>query len=544
MSRPQPEQDIPDELERARTKAELRRSQAQAWAILTTSADAIISIDDHHLIREWNNGAEHIFGYTRAEALGMSLDRVLPERYRANHHEHMRRFAAEAENARSMDHQSAVGLRKNGQEFPISATISRLEIDGELILTVAVRDATEQKRVENEQRVLAEFGAVLASLDYEQTLHCVAEFATRCLTDFAVLFVTTEDGAELRRVAASSREPDQAQLANKLFSASKTQDATDPIWQAVLSGNPISVALEPESTTPAVRPGPMPPRNAVVLPLLVAGKCVGALGLASSQRAFEERDIELAQEIARRCALFVEHARLHRAEQRATRARDEALSIVAHDLRNPVAAILLQASLLKQSDGEPERRSQKHSEAITRAANQMNRIIEDLLDVSQLEAGRLTMEPARVCARELIAEVADMHAGQAAARSLQLLIDVAEPVPDVWGDRRRMLQALDNLVGNATKFTHHGTVSIGVKASAGQAVFWVADTGVGIAADHLPHLFDRFWQARNHTRGGAGLGLAIVKGIVEAHGGRAWVESRVGVGSTFSFSIPIATASP
>jgi signal transduction histidine kinase len=130
----------------------------------------------------------------------------------------------------------------------------------------------------------------------------------------------------------------------------------------------------------------------------------------------------------------------------------------------------------------------------------------------------------------------------ASSSSLELHVDVDRDVA-VWGDRDRLLQVFDNLIGNAIKFTTSGgAIRLGAASIDHEVVFWVADTGHGIAPENLPRVFDRFWQATRTGRQGAGLGLPITKGIVEAHGGRIWVESTQGKGSTFSFTIPKASA--
>ena len=215
---------------------------------------------------------------------------------------------------------------------------------------------------------------------------------------------------------------------------------------------------------------------------------------------------------------------------------------MAHDLRNPLSTILMQASALKRHGPEPERRSQKPAEVIQRAAKRMNRLIQDLLDVALMEAGQLTIERARLSARELIVEAVDMQRPLASSSSLELRVEVDPDVPDVWGDRDRLLQVFENLIGNAIKFTKAGgRITVGAASRDHEVVFWVADTGSGIAPENLPRVFDRFWQATRAGRHGAGLGLPITKGIVEAHGGRIWVESTPARGTTFSFTIPQAT---
>src|SRR5262249_51937745 len=146
-----------------------------------------------------------------------------------------------------------------------------------------------------------------------------------------------------------------------------------------------------------------------------------------------------------------------------------------------------------------------------------------------------------VSARELIAGAVNVQRPLASSSSLALRVDVDRDVPEIWGDRDRLLQVFENLIGNAIKFTGPGgSVVAGATSRDREVVFWVADTGSGIAPEDVPRVFDRFWQATRPRREGAGLGLPITKGIVEAHGGRIWVESTPGKGTTFSFTIPKA----
>jgi signal transduction histidine kinase len=274
------------------------------------------------------------------------------------------------------------------------------------------------------------------------------------------------------------------------------------------------------------------------------GQALGALFLGSStlSRVFGRGDLRLAEALAERAAIAIENARLYRASVNATQLRDHVLGVVAHDLRNPLSTILMQASSLKRHGGEPERRSLKSVEVIQRSAKRMNRLIQDLLDVALMEAGQLTIERSRLSARGLIVEAVDMQKPLASSSSLELRAEVDPALPEVWGDRDRLLQVFENLFGNAIKFTKAGgRITAGAASRDDEVVFRVADTGCGIASENLPRVFDRFWQATRAGRQGAGLGLAITKGIVEAHGGRIWVESKAGRGATFFFAIPRIT---
>ena len=253
--------------------------------------------------------------------------------------------------------------------------------------------------------------------------------------------------------------------------------------------------------------------------------------------------MRVAQELANRAALAIENARLYRTAQRAIQMRDEVLRIVAHDLRGPLSVIVIEAGLLRRRGPEPERRSATSAEAIKSAAARMNRLIQDFLDVARMEAGQLHVEPCRTQSVQIASNAAESQRPLASAASLDLRLDLAQDLPDVWADRDRLLQVFENLIGNAVKFTESGgRITVGAAAHKAEVIFWVADTGSGIAVEDQPHLFDQFWQARKeHRRHGVGLGLPIVKGIVQAHGGRVWVESTLGRGSTFFFTIPTAT---
>jgi signal transduction histidine kinase len=171
----------------------------------------------------------------------------------------------------------------------------------------------------------------------------------------------------------------------------------------------------------------------------------------------------------------------------------------------------------------------------------MNRLIQDLLDITLIESERLELEPTRICVRSLLEEAIALQRPLAAVAEIDVALDLADDVPDIRGDQHRLLQVLENLVGNAIKFTPAGgRITIGAARDGQATVFRISDTGSGMRPDELPHVFDRFWQARKRSRDGAGLGLPITKGIVEAHGGRIWVESTLGRGTSFFFTVPLA----
>jgi signal transduction histidine kinase len=219
------------------------------------------------------------------------------------------------------------------------------------------------------------------------------------------------------------------------------------------------------------------------------------------------------------------------------------LGIVAHDLRNPLGTIASQAALLRRRSQPRAGFEGSAGEIIQRAAARMTRLIADLLDVTRMEAGALSVQQFALSPIDLLQECGASQEQLAAAAGIELRVEAPAQSPPVWADRDRLCQVFENLVGNALKFTGSGgRVTLGASAGIDEVLFWVRDTGPGMPPEQLPHVFDRFWQARRVARQGAGLGLPIAKGLVEAHGGRMWAESSPGHGSCFLFTIPLAPA--
>lgn len=226
--------------------------------------------------------------------------------------------------------------------------------------------------------------------------------------------------------------------------------------------------------------------------------------------------------------------------QLAVATRDDVLSFVSHDLGNPLAAIrVASAVLLKRIPADaPER---KHVEGIREALDHAQRLIRDLLDIKKLESGKLPLHPETISIDLLIEDAVHAMAPLADERSVRLEHRTGGGLPRVAADPDRVMQVLSNLIGNAIKFSpNDAIVEIESAVHQGEVVTSIRDRGPGIAADELPHIFERYWQAARTGRVGHGLGLAIVHAIVKAHGGSVWAESSPGQGTTVYFSLPVA----
>jgi PAS domain S-box-containing protein len=546
---------VRDITERREAVEALRESEAKFSGIISISADAIISIDEDQRIVTYNEGAEKIFGYSQAETMGAPLDMLMPERFRGAHRKQVEGFAEGTTVARRMAERQAnvCGRRKNGEEFPADAAISKIEIAGKKVLTVALRDVSERTRIEKEQRFLSEVGAAFAlSLDYQETVASIGRLIVRDLAD-CVMIDVLEEHDQVRRIKVVHADPRKASLPERLermrldrrrpYLGSSVLETRQAALMNEVSAEYIESIAQSEEHLSALRE--LDPKSFMAVPLLVQGRLLGCLILisSSSSRRYRSLDLDLAEDLAQRAALAIENARLYEAARRATTMRDDILGIVAHDLRSPISSIQLAAGMLPhvQKKGSSDQRI--YIETILSSSNRANRLIQDLLDVTSIEAGQLSIERKRVPAAQVVVDVLESQKLLASAASLDLRIEVPPKLPDLWADRDRVMQVFENLVANALKFTARGgRITIGAKPGEGEVLFWVEDTGAGVAPDEAEYLFERFWQARKAYRQGAGLGLPIVKGIVEAHGGRIWVESKIAVGTTFFFTLPMASS--
>jgi len=374
-------------LRQKQTEEAHRLVEARFTGMVSIASDAIISIDSARRITLFNWGAERIFGYSEAEALGQLLDMLLPEDVRSRHAAHISGFASSSDTARRMGERSRiVGLRKSGEVFPAEASISRFLAGGEWVYTVILQDVSERVRTEEELRVLAD---------------------------------------RMRQAAAS---------------------------------------------------------------------------------------------------------------------RDEIMALVSHDLRNPLTTMSMCLSGLRDEPPPTASMAKDLVVLAEEAATLMSRMIQDLLDIASIDAGRLSIERVMQPIGAILQQAIEMHRMIAAEEDVVLIDDIPTAVRQtlVNVDGERIVQALSNLIGNACKFTETtGTVSVTGQLLPDAVQITVRDTGRGIPIDAIPHVFDRFWYARGGAvQRSTGLGLAIVRGIIEAHDGRIWVESTVGEGSAFHFTLP------
>ena len=537
----------------------IRRSEAQKAAILDVAVDAIVSTDADDRILSWSRSAEPMFGWAAEEAVGRRLaDTIVPPGYRDQYRRELAEYL-ETGRGRFVDERRELPfVRRDGVVFPGEVTRTRAGSDPPWFVTT-VRDVTERRRAlveqhrrEEEQAFLTEASRVLmTSLELDATLDRFAQLAVPALADWCVVDLVRPDGTIRRAAARHAVET----LSERIWEMSRLYPPGEGVDRAALTPDPTREAtvLIEETTDEwlrrlGIRDGHVALlreiglRSMLLVPMNVHGRTIGGLTLAIATpgRSFDDATRRLALELASRAAQAVDNAQLFEQAREATRLRDDMLAVVTHDLRNPLGAIRLAAGLLERTLAGNATFARPLT-SIRRSVEVMDRLIRDLRDLGAIQSGRLTIEVRPEPVSEVVAESVGLHAALAADKGLELSHRVpAEPLV-ACVDRARLHQVLSNLLGNALKFCRPGDrIVVEARGEPDHVHVVVTDTGPGITPEAQAHVFEPYWSGDRPREGGVGLGLFISRGIVEAHGGRMWLDSRPGAGATFHFTLPVS----
>ena len=537
-------------VEKERLDAELRASQAQFAGILSIAADAIISVDERQRIVHFNHGAEMIFGWPATEAIGRDLNVLIPERFRVEHPGHMVRFAASDVVARRMGERSDIfGLRRDGTEFPAEASISKLDTPAGRLFSVVLRDITARKRAETDERFLAGATAQLGqSLDVRATRQAAADLPVPYLADACVLDLVAADDTFVRVVTrAGVAHPALASLGQRPLTADSPSPAIDVIRRQrsdsvrEVDSEWLEANEEPPSIADWVTLGA---RELLLMPLVSGDRALGALTLIrTSTRVPLVESRVVAAQFAATAAVAIDNARLYALARQATRARDDVLGIVSHDLRNPISAIAMCARALQEAPPHDAAERAGLLVTIQESTRWIDRLIQDLVDVANIERGQLSLSIEPQDPSRIVLQARHLFEVEASQHGIALEVSLPTNLPLIAADGARLVQVLSNLLRNAIKFTPNGgRITLAAAPNpAGGVTFSVRDTGAGIPAANLEHIFDRYWESSNGARTkGSGLGLSIARGIVQAHGGEITVRSVVGEGAEFMAAMPPA----
>jgi PAS domain S-box-containing protein len=516
-----------------------------SWEILSVLPDAIFVANARGVIVYANPAAEAMLHWPPGELCGSPLTAIMPERMHARHRVAFERFMA--------THVSHImgrpirlpALRRDGIEIDVDLTLGMLRSnDGEELVIGSLRDLRDRVELERQIDVARSLRAATTAatrltsvLDVEHVLRTAVEvlafdfdaaLARIWLWDpkTSLLHLRASEGLA-RRVHGSPREHvDPATHPYKLGVVAREKR---PFLKNGLSGD----AQFDQEWVARERL-----QAAAVFPLLIGGELTGVL-VSFFRHPLEQEVFEVLGTLSALVAVAINDAHLYDKARRALLARDEMLAIVSHDLRNPLGAIALSSALLLR---EGPRELAQQALRIQRCAERMDQLTSDLLDLSAIETGRLTIARTEQHVRAVAAEAVEALQPLADEKHVRLTNEAQRSEAVVSCDFARIVQVLSNLIGNAIKFTDPGgEITVRVMEDEDRITYVVSDTGAGIAEIDLPHIFDRYWKGNAGTRG-VGLGLAIAKGLVDAHGGTLWAESRLGHGSTFSFTLPTKAA--
>ena len=559
-------QDVTERMRSAETQGRLA-------AIVQASDDAIIGKDLDARILSWNPAAERLYGYSAEEAIGKMVSMLVPP---DRLHE-LSGIMEQIKRGERIDRIETVRVAKNGQHLVVALSVFPIhDAAGNVIGAAATaRDISERKQAqaaraallvqEREARsraeaaqkrlqFLAEASEILSSsLDYETTLANVARLAVPALADWCLIDVVEQDGS-VRRVALAAPNPETEAFIREFEERRPSNRAGPHPTDPIVTGKSL---LVPEITDEMLAAGAgdeeqlaatrsLGFKSAMGVPLIARGNIVGQVGLLSTNPdvQFDEDDLALAEDLARRAAVAVDNARLYMQTQEALRLREEFLSIASHELKTPLTALHLQTQMLNRlmgtdspSDASPDR-VRSTLDGIVRQTRRLARLVNELLDVSRMGAGKLDLELEDMDVSTVARDVADRFRDEAAAAGSSVTV-VADPMR-IRADRFRLDQVITNLLANALKYGEGSPIDISVSRDGRWAVVAVRDRGIGIASDQIERVFDRFERvARSQNYAGLGLGLYIAKQIVEAHGGTISVTSEPGVGSTFTVRLAI-----
>jgi signal transduction histidine kinase len=434
------------------------------------------------------------------------------------------------------------------QNFAAQAVIA---IENARLLNELRARTDELARSVGELRALGEVGqAINSTLDVEQVLRTIVTKAVELsTTDAGAIYVFDEERQEFRlRATYGMSEAMIAAISDRHIGIGDSN-----IGEAAQRREPLQIA--------DLREAPASPVNDIILaagyrallivPLLRPDRTVGLLVVRRREPgAFPQSTVDLLETFADQSVLAIQNARLFREIEEkgrelelASRHKSQFLANMSHELRTPLNAILGYSELILDNIyGEPTEKMRGVLERVQSNGRHLLGLINAVLDLSKIEAGQLTLSINDYSLKEVVQSVFVAVESLATTKRLALKVDVPAALPTGRGDEQRIAQVLLNLVGNAIKFTEAGEVAIAASVENGAFTVAVRDTGPGIAVADQTRIFEEFQQvdsSSTRSKGGTGLGLAISKRIIEMHGGRIWVESKQGQGSTFSFSLPI-----
>lgn len=552
----------------------LRDSRELFGRLVAESGDALIVATNGGRIKLFNQRAAAIFGYSPDEIIGEPLTELIPDarslwQRRSSSGSHGLIVGA------GFEHRHVVAKRKSGDWFPADVTLTRLrgrphslvlslhdlseQWAGEEVrlglLAAAHEPTTRDRGRARHLALLTEADTLLSrASDLDRMLQVVGsliipEVAACCLIDLRhpggqrVRFATHHTERLPPALDSALREYPKDPNRPFMGRTALTTGATEFVSR--LSETRLHLLAQNEELLEALHA--LGARSYVSVPLLARQRPLGVITAIRDRTMppFTPAEVVLLEQLAQLAAPALDHGIAYERALTAIRQRDEVMSVVTHDLRGALNALNYSSTAIEEVlPAQTDERLPRLLTTMRESVEWMDRLINDLVDIASIEAGRLSLELRAVEPAALVLRSARQFEEEASARGVHLVVDVQGELPAIVADPDRLLQVLANLISNALKFTPpFGTITLSGERRDGEVVFAVSDSGPGIPEEEQQRIFDRFEHIR---RGpdirGTGLGLAIARGIVESHGGRIWVQSTPGSGSRFAFTIPLGAS--
>jgi len=527
-------------------------------SIVDSSFDAIITKDLDGIVTSWNAAAERLFGYTAAEMIGKPIRLLIPAERQFEEDD----ILARLRRGDRIDHFDTIRITKDGRRLQISLSISPVRNAAGTVVGASkiARDITESRKAEAERlrlvqenavvtEALNDVGTIIASdLDRDKVVQAVTDTATELTTaEFGAFFYNVQNEAgesnTLYTISGVPRELfSKFPMPRNIPVFEPTFKGTGVVRRADITKDPLYGHNPPYHGMPADH---LPVRSYLAVPVKGrAGAVIGGLFFGHSDAGrFTDHHERLAVGVGAWASVALENARMFAMVRESSQLKDEFLANLSHELRTPLNAVLGYARMLRMGI-VPADKQDRTFETIERNATSLAQIVEDVLDISRIISGKIRLNVQSVDFPQIVQNAIDAVTPAADAKGVRL-----EPVLDpqaspVSGDPERLQQILWNLLSNAVKFTHRaGKVQIRLGRIDSHIELSVADTGIGIAPEFLPHVFERFRQAdasASRERGGLGLGLSIARKLAEMHGGTINATSGGrGQGATFTVTLPL-----
>jgi PAS domain S-box-containing protein len=493
--------------------------------LLESAPDAILEIDDQGRIVLLNRMAERLFGYTREELLGQTVDKLVPDALRVTHKQHRAHYLSHPATRPMGSALKLEARRKDGSHFPVEISLSPVESESGLRVTAIIRDTTERRRAEERQR------------EAEQRFRLMIE----AVRDYAIFTLSPEGMVASWNMGAQRiKQYTAEEIVGKHFSVFYLLEDRDTRPAKELEIVRATGRFEEEGWRVRKDGSAFWANVAITEVRNSAGDLVGFSKVThdlTERKRVQDQLLDVQQKYVHELELR------NRESEQANQLKTEFLANMSHELRSPLHTVIGFSELLADEiEGQLNEKQKRFINHIHTDAMHLLHLINDLLDLSKIEAGQFELRQELFLMDAVLEEALFSVQPRATAKLVEIRIGVSIPTI-VYADRLRFKQILHNLLTNAIKFTPGGgTVWVESATRDGFAEVSVLDTGIGIPEDQHQAVFDKFYQVQASTKGGpegTGLGLAITKRLVEQHGGRIWLKSTPGKGCCFTFTVPL-----